>query len=232
MARNVALIASERGNAGVAPTRILAGSEDIRAGIRALRRKCSIVRRMHDLTGDPPSRRREPGFAGLARIIVAQQVSVASAEAIWARLAGLVEPMTATGVAARSDDELRAAGLSRPKVRTLRAITSAVIHDALRFDAFEAVPDAEVRETLMAISGVGPWTADIFLMFCLGRSDAFAAGDLALQEAARLAFDLDHRPSGQELLVIAERWRPWRSVAALQLWSYYRHMKQRDGVTS
>jgi len=213
-------------------TRLIVAESDIRDGIKALRRKCAYIRRMHDLAGDPPLRRREPGFEGLARIIVAQQLSVASANAIWNRFAAVVEPMQATIVLAKADDELRAAGLSRPKIRTLRAISTAVAHEGLRFDKFEKASEETVHEALTRVSGVGPWTADIFLMFCLGRSDAFAAGDLALQEAVRIAFELESRPNAAELLEIAERWRPWRGVAARLLWGYYKAVKQREGVTN
>ena len=213
-------------------TRLIIADKDIREGIRALRRKCAYVRRMHDLAGDPPLRRREPGFEGLARIVVAQQLSVASANAIWNRFAAMVEPMHAAVVLAKTDDELRTAGLSRPKIRTLRAISAAVAHEGLRFDMFEEASEEAVHQALTRVSGVGPWTADIFLMFCLGRSDAFAAGDLALQEAVRIAFDLESRPSAAELLEIADRWRPWRGVAARLLWGYYKAVKDRECLTN
>jgi DNA-3-methyladenine glycosylase II len=214
-----------------AQPRLIVADEDIRAGVRALRRKCQVIRRMHDLAGDPPLRRREAGFEGLARIVVAQQVSVASANAIWARFAACVEPMAAAGVSARSDEELRAAGLSRPKIKTLRAISAAAHSGELRFDTFDDADEAEVHAALTRVSGIGPWTADVFLLFCLGRADAFAAGDLALQEAARIAFALDGRPNQSELLALADRWRPWRGVAARLLWAYYKAVKDRQGVT-
>jgi DNA-3-methyladenine glycosylase II len=211
--------------------RSIAADADIRDGINALRRTCARIRHMHDLAGDPPLRRREAGFEGLARIVVAQQVSVASANAIWGRFAALVQPMDAPVVLAKTDDELRGAGLSRPKVRTLRAISIAVVHDGLTLANFDSASDEAVHDVLTRISGIGPWTADVFLLFCLGRADAFAAGDLALQEAARIAFELEARPNAAELLEIAERWRPWRGVAARMLWGYYKAVKERDGVT-
>lgn len=214
------------------PARIIAADADIAEGIRALRRKCVFIRQMHDIAGDPPLRRREPGFEGLARIVVSQQLSVASANAIWTRFAAVVDPMEAAVVLARSDDDLRLAGLSRPKIRTLRAISAAVVEHGLRFDGFDSATEEAVHEALTAVSGVGPWTADIFLMFCLGRADAFAAGDLALQEAVRIAFALEQRPNAVELAEIAERWRPWRGVAAQLLWAYYKAVKQREGVTN
>lgn len=211
--------------------RIIVAKSDISEGIQALRRKCAFVCRMHDLTGDPPLRRREASFEGLAQIIISQQVSVASADAIWARFAAAVQPMTAQKVLLTSDETLQSAGLSRPKIRTLRAISTAIVNEGLALDRFATESEDAIRAVLTAVSGIGPWTTDVFLLLCVGHADAFAAGDLALQEAARMAFELESRPNAQELLVIAERWRPWRGVAARLLWDYYRIAKLREGIT-
>lgn len=209
---------------------VIENEADIRKGVKALRRKCSYLRAMHDLAGDPPLRRRQPGFEGLARIVVGQQVSVASANAIWARFERTVQPVSAHALLGLDDDALRGAGLSRPKIRTLRAISQSV-GEGLDLERLGGMSDAEVHDALTAISGIGPWTADIFLMFCLGRSDAFAAGDLALQVAAQIGMGLEQRPTAEELLEIAERWRPWRGVAARVLWHYYKVAKAaRSGV--
>lgn len=177
------------------------------------------------LVGDLPLRREEDGFAALLRAIVGQQVSVASARAIWARLeaAGLTE---AAAMAVATDDDLRAVGLSRQKARYGRALAAAGID----FDALRTRPDAEVVATLVAVPGIGVWTAEIYAMFALGRADVFAPGDLALQEAARVLFGLEKRPTEKGLRVMAEAWSPWRSVAARVLWAYYRVAKERDGV--
>lgn len=201
---------------------------DLREGIRALRRKCPHLRRAHDRAGDPPLRRHAPGFEGLARIVVGQQLSIASAEAIWARVRAAVRPMGAKALLALSDDELRQAGLSRGKVKTLRAMSEA-IEAGLDLTQLAAAPEEVVHDTLTALPGIGPWSADIFLLFCLGRADAFAAGDLALQTAAANAMRLSRRPSREELLAIAEHWRPWRGVAAHMLWAYYKvPLERRD----
>lgn len=205
----------------VKPSRIIETDADLREGIRALRRKCPHLRRVHDRAGDPPLRRHPPGFEGLARIIVGQQLSIASAQAIWNRVQAAVRPMSAKAFLALSDDELRRAGLSRGKVKTLRAMSEA-IEAGLDLTELAAEPEDVVHETLTALPGIGPWSADIFLLFCLGRADAFAAGDLALQTAAANALKLAQRPSREELLEIAERWRPWRGVAAHLLWAYYK----------
>ena len=208
------------------PISVIATDADVAAGVTALRRKCPVFRRMHAVAGIPPLRRRPAGFEGLARIIVGQQLSVASASAIWTRTAVAVQPFEATVLLTMSDADLRGVGLSASKVRTLRAIAAAVAVDGLDLEALDPLDDAAVHAALTGISGIGPWTADIFLMFCLGRADAFATGDLALQVAAQWALDLEARPSPAELIAIAERWRPWRSIAARMLWSYYAAVKK------
>lgn len=177
------------------------------------------------LVGPLPLRREPDGFAALLRAIVGQQVSVASARAIWARLegAGLTG---AEAMARASDEELRAAGLSRQKARYGRALAQAGID----FNALRGVPDAEVVRTLVAVPGIGVWTAEIYAMFALGRADVFAPGDLALQEAARMLFGLPARPTDKALRAMAEAWSPWRSVAARVLWAYYRLAREREGV--
>ncbi|HEX2841620.1 DNA-3-methyladenine glycosylase 2 family protein [Hyphomicrobium sp.] len=194
---------------------------DIRAGAIALRKVCPSMRRIHDLVGDPPLRRNASGFVGLAQVVVGQQLSIASAAAIWKRVVVAVDPFDAPTLLAQSDATLRGAGLSQGKVRTLRAAAEAVRSGALRLD--ERQSDETLREALLGITGIGPWTADIYTMFCLGHADGFAPGDLALQIAAQRALDLDCRPSAQDLVEIAERWRPWRGVAARLLWAFYVH---------
>ena len=197
---------------------------DIRAGARALRKLCPVMRRVHDLVGDPPLRRNADGFVGLAQVVVSQQLSAASAGAIWKRTALVVDPFDAPTLLAQDIGMLRAAGLSQGKAATLRAAAEAVVSGALVFEA----RDAALREMLLNIRGIGPWTADIYTLFCLGDADGFASGDLALQVAVQRAFRLDGRPTAIELAEIAERWRPWRGVAARLLWSFYAH---RDGAS-
>lgn len=201
--------------------------EDIRRGIRVLRRKCQIMRLVHDVCGDPPVRRRPGGFEGLAQIVVSQQLSAASAGAIWKRCCSTIQPFTAACVLAASEGTLRSAGLSGPKMRTLRAIADAVKNQGLDVTRFEDATEEDIHAALTSVSGIGPWTADIFIMFCLGRADAFAAGDLALQLAAQRALGLGQRPTAFELAEIARRWRPWRGVAARLLWAYYAAGKAR-----
>jgi DNA-3-methyladenine glycosylase II len=210
--------------------RIIESDNDIRDGVRALRRKCAIMRRVHDTAGHPPLRRRPAGFEGLARIIVGQQLSVASASAIWARTEIVCKPFEPTVLMALKDRQLAKAGLSRPKIRTLRAISEACAN-GLDLAKLEHASDEEVHAALTELTGIGPWTADIYIMFCLGRADGWAPGDLALQVAAQRALDLAERPGKEEMLELAERWRPWRGVAARLLWAYYAALKaQRAAV--
>lgn len=178
----------------------------------------------------PALRKREPGFAALAWIVVGQQVSVASAAAIWARVQARLGSVTAETVAGADAALLKSAGLSAPKIRTLRALSEAIVSGTLALDALADRPADEAHAALTAVKGIGPWTADIYLLFCLGHPDAFPAGDLAVQEAARLAYALDARPTAKALEGMAERWRPWRGAAAKVLWAYYRIAKQREGV--
>ncbi|WP_343080081.1 DNA-3-methyladenine glycosylase 2 family protein [Ostreiculturibacter nitratireducens] len=206
--------------------RIIRTDADVAEGADWLAKREPLFARALTVTGPLPLRRRDDGFGALLDAIVSQQVSVASARAILARLeaAGLDRP---EAVASSGEEALRACGLSRPKARYVRALSEAGIDYA----ALRQAPDVEVIATLVAVPGVGRWTAEIYAMFALGRADVFAAGDLALQEAARLLFDLPTRPRDAELRRLAEPWSPWRAVAARALWAYYRAAKNREGVT-
>lgn len=173
-----------------------------------------------------PLRLRPDGFAELLSAIISQQVSVASANAIWARMseAGMTDP---DYVARASEDDLRDCGLSRQKIRYSLALAGAGID----YVALRDAPTEAVIATLTKVPGIGLWTAEIYAMFSLGRADVFAPGDLALQEAARVLFDLDARPTEKALRTMAEDWSPWRAVAARLLWAYYRQLKNREGIS-
>jgi DNA-3-methyladenine glycosylase II len=175
--------------------------------------------------GPIPLRRRAGGHDALLSAIVSQQISVAAAAGIWARVqaAGAETP---GGLRALDDDALRACGLSRPKVRYARALAEA----DLDYEALAGMPDAEAAAALIALPGIGPWTAEIYLMFSLGRADVFAPGDLALQESARMLFELEDRPKPKAFAAMAEDWAPWRAVAARVLWAWYRVAKGREGI--
>ena len=182
------------------------------------------------VAGLPPLRRRAGGFAGLASIIVAQQLSTASASAIWGRMSAKFEPLHPTAVRRARATTLQRIGLSAAKIKTLKAIAAAMEQGVIDLDALAHKPAEEAHAALTALHGVGPWTADIYLLFCLGHADAWPAGDLALQEAMRLAFGLSARPTTKEMGALAELWRPRRGAAACLLWTYYRAMKGREAA--
>ncbi|MEL6101336.1 MAG: DNA-3-methyladenine glycosylase 2 family protein [Pseudomonadota bacterium] len=176
-------------------------------------------------TGPLPLRRQPDGFAQLLSAIVSQQVSTASAAAIWDRIAG-AGLVNEAAVRIATEDDLRAVGLSRQKISYAKALAEAGIDYA----ALRAAPDTDIVATLTAVKGIGVWTAEIYAMFSLGRPDVFAPGDLALQEATRILFDLDERPKEKALREMARDWSPWRAVAARLLFAYYRVAKGREGM--
>ena len=177
------------------------------------------------LTGPPPLRRWPDGFGALLNAIAGQQISVASAAAVLDRLraAGLTEPEP---ILQAGEEGLRANGLTRQKAAYVHALARA----GLDYAALRRAPDEDVIQILIAQKGIGRWTAEIYAMFALGRADVIAAGDLAIQEAARAIFDLPTRPSDPEMREMAKAWSPWRAVAARLLWAYYQHDKSREGV--
>lgn len=208
----------------------LDSDEALQQGLTALAAQDPVMARLIGAGAVPPLRQRPPGFEGLAGIIVSQQLSTASANAIWTRVMGSFPDLSPERIAAASDEALREVGLSAPKIRTLRAIAAAMAEGALRLNGLQDRPADEAYAMLTAVRGIGPWTADIYLLFCLGHADACPAGDLALQEAARLAYGLASRPREKEFLALAERWRPWRGVAAKVLWAFYKIAKTREGA--
>jgi DNA-3-methyladenine glycosylase II len=180
--------------------------------------------------GQPSLRRRPAGFPGLCAIVVSQQLSTSSARAIWGRLQAAFDPFHHDEVRRARAPKLARLGLSKPKIKTLKAIGTAMSKGAIDLDTVGRMEADVAHNALVALHGIGPWTADIYLLFCLGHADAFPAGDLALQEAARLAFGLQTRPSATEMIKLAEAWRPYRGVAAHLLWAYYAAIKRRDPV--
>ncbi|MEP9353030.1 DNA-3-methyladenine glycosylase 2 family protein [Xanthobacter sp. KR7-65] len=183
------------------------------------------------VAGRPALRRREPGFAGLCAVVVAQQLSVASARAITARLeATLGGVPTVEAMLAAPVERLRAAGLSAPKIRTLTGIARALDAGEVDLDALARMPADAAADVMTRLPGIGLWTADIYLLFCLGRADAFPHGDLALQVALGDGFALGGRCTPQGLKAVAEDWRPLRGVAAHLLWAYYGARRSRLGA--
>ena len=180
--------------------------------------------------GTPAPRINPPGFAGIAKVVCGQQLSVASAQAIWSRfelLGGALEPSSYLEL---DEATVRSTGFSGGKFRTLRVIAEAVVAGELDFAHLETLPAEAAVEYLVAHKGIGPWTAEVYLMFCAQHPDVFPAGDLALLKAAQSGLGLEQRPSIKEMVVIAKNWAPHRSAAALLLWRLFAVEKQRDGV--
>ncbi|WP_201835148.1 DNA-3-methyladenine glycosylase family protein [Microvirga zambiensis] len=202
----------------------------LKRGLDALTEADPVMARLAASGIMPQLRKRPPGFEGLAWIVVGQQVSTASATAIWNRLRQRLEPATPEALLRLSDEDLRMAGLSAGKIRTLRAVATEIAEERLPLDRLHDLPADEAHNLLTRVKGIGPWTADVYLLFCLGHPDAFPSGDLAVQEAARLAYGLEQRPDAKALTALAESWRPWRGVAAKVLWAYYRAVKAREGA--
>ncbi|HMN38179.1 MAG TPA: DNA-3-methyladenine glycosylase 2 family protein [Hyphomicrobium sp.] len=208
-------------NSAPRPHAVLCGEAELRDAISALTRQCRVMRAIHARTGTPPLRDFSADFGGLAKIVVGQQLSAGSAAAIWARLSQAVRPFKPARVLAMSDEDLRAPGLSAAKIRTLRAAAQAVAARRIVFSRLNALPDDEVVAALTKVHGIGPWTAEIYLLFALRRADAFPVGDLALQLAVQRVMKLDAQPTSAQLGDVSQRWRPWRGAAARLLWADY-----------
>lgn len=194
---------------------------DLAEALTALSGLCPLMAATFAELGAPPLRRRPPGFAGLVQIVVFQQISLDAARAIWSRLEQAFGEPTPGVIRAAGEEGLRAVGLSRPKVRTLEAMAEAVLSGSLDLESLGDLPADEAHAALCAVKGIGPWTADVYLLSCLGHPDAWPAGDVALQAAAGDLLGLPVRPTAKEMGPLAERWRPWRAVAARLLWAHY-----------
>jgi DNA-3-methyladenine glycosylase II len=199
--------------------------DDLDAALRALVERDARLKPVLEMTGHAPLRRRAPGFAGLASTICGQQVSTFAAAAIWARMVAAYDELHHTHIHAARTDRLRRFGLSAAKIKTLKFIAREIAEGRLDLETLAERPADEAHDTLTALHGIGPWTADIYLLFCLGHGDAWPAGDLAVQEAIRIGLGLKSRPTVKEMAVIGEAWRPWRGAAAHLFWAYYKVVK-------
>ena len=174
-----------------------------------------------DAFGEPPMWEREPGFPTLIHIILEQQVSLASAQAAFDRLCLVVSPLTPSGVLALNDETMKTIGFSRQKARYVRRLSKAILDGSLELEELEKVDEDTIRGTLLSLDGVGPWTADIYLLMAMLRPDVWPTGDLALAAALQKLKGLHSRPDIAAMNEFAERWRPWRAVAARVLWHFY-----------
>ena len=211
-------------------TNFLRSDADLQAGLAQLIAADPRLVPIVQTAGAFALRRREAGFAGLCSIVCGQQLSTASAAAIRERLFAAFDPFHHDTVRKARTDKLKRLGLSAPKIKAIREIGKALARKHIDLERVGDMDADQAHAALTALHGIGPWSADIYLLFCLGHSDAFPAGDLALQESARLAFNLRRRPDAKALTKMAEAWRPWRGVAAHLLWAYYHAVKKRDVV--
>src|ERR1700690_1589423 len=203
---------------------------DLDRAIHALVEQDPRLQPVLKLTGMPALRRREPGYAGLAQIVCGQQLSTASASAIWARLSAAFDPFDHDAIRRARADRLGRLGLSAAKIKTLKNLAREIAAERLNLDVLANEDADAAHHTLVSLHGIGPWTADVYLLFCLGHGDAWPAGDLAVQEAVKIGLGLKTRPTVKEMAPLAEPWRPMRGAAAHLWWSYYRAIKKRDGV--
>jgi DNA-3-methyladenine glycosylase II len=190
-------------------------------GVRALSKIDEDLARVVREHGAPPMWEREPGFPALVLTILEQKISLDSARAVFNRLLALAPSLTPRALLDISDDSLRLAGFSRQKALYCKLAARSIVEGRLDLDALESLDDDEARASLVSLKGVGPWTAEVYLLRCLNRPDAWPSGDLALQIAAREVKRLATRPTSSELDALAEAWRPLRAVAARILWSHY-----------
>jgi DNA-3-methyladenine glycosylase II len=206
-------------------TRIIASEADIAEAVAELCAREARFATLLTRNGHPPLRRAESGLPGLLRIVVDQMISLKAADAIWLRVEHALAPFDPDTILRRREETLMKLGLSRAKARSFRAIAKAVRDQICPISELHRLNDAEAMESLCAITGIGPWTAEIYLLSCLGRADVWPAGDIALQAAVQSAFELPRRPTPKETIALAEPWRPWRAVAARMLWSHYREVR-------
>jgi len=204
--------------------------DHIAEGLEALCVADQRLRTVREVAGDVPLRLVRPGFTSLVSIIVSQQVSRASADAILGRFLKIVDPLTPANLLAADETVFREAGFSRPKQKAVLATAVAAAHDGLDLEALCLLDAEEAMARLTAVHGIGRWTAEIYLLFAAGHPDIFPARDVALQSAVGQALGMEGRPNEKTLIRVAESWTPWRGVAARLFWSYYRAMRGREAV--
>ena len=203
---------------------------DLESAVHALVKQDPRLKPVFEVAGMPALRRREPGYAGLAAIVCGQQLSTASAAAIWARLTAAFDPFHHDTLRRTRADRLGRLGLSAAKIKTLKGLAREIAAERLNLDVLANEDADAAHNTLTSLHGIGPWTADVYLLFCLGHGDAWPAGDLAVQEAVKIGLGLKTRPTAKEMAPLAEPWRPLRGAAAHLWWAYYRALKKREGV--
>ena len=202
--------------------------DDLAAGAEALFELDPRFRVLHEQNGLPRLRRREGGLAGLAHIVVGQLISTKAANSIWARVETALSPFDVARISEMQVSDLASHGLTRAKATAIINAARAEHEGAFSFELLAGLDDDGAAAELKKLRGVGQWTADIYLVTCLGRCDAWPAGDLAVRVGVQLFEQLGDVPSIADMPVHAERWRPWRAVAACYLWGLYASNRQRE----
>jgi DNA-3-methyladenine glycosylase II len=210
----------------------LASQSDLDDAIHVLVKQDPRLRPILDRTGLPALRQRQPGFEGLAAIVCGQQLSTASASAIWGRLTAAFDPFHHDAIRKARADRLGRLGLSAAKITTLKELAREIAADRLNLDVLAEEDADAAHATLVRHRGIGPWTADVYLLFCLGHGDAWPAGDIAIQEAIKVGLGLTTRPTVKQMAPLAEPWRPLRGAAAHLWWAYYKVIKKREGIVA
>lgn len=206
------------------------GPDTLKQGCAELAASDSALANAYEAIGVPVWRSGTSEFATLARMIAFQQISTRAGATIWGRVEELCPEMTAATILAADDEALRGCGLSRPKVRYLKAIATDETSGALDFSRLQSAPIADARRELTAVKGIGPWTAEVFLLYTAGHLDAFPPGDVGLMEAYRLLADQDQRMEAKAFSAHAENWAPWRGVATHLLWGWINAARERDNA--
>lgn len=206
------------------PTRLKTHA-DIAAHIEALVARDPLLAKAYALGGVPPKRLAAGGFKALVKIVVHQQVSLASAAAIFTRVENGLEEVSVSKVLVVGETGLLELGLTRAKARSVHRIATLINEKAFSFQRLARMPDAQAQAALEALPGIGPWSAQIYLLTHMGRADIFPAGDLALQEVVKVLGGLPIRPDADGLQAIAAGWQPSRAVAARLLWVAYPKIK-------
>lgn len=205
-------------------------ARDVELGLAALAALDPRLAKAIDLAGPVPLRRKPPGFPALAEIILSQMVSKASARALWTKLEAAAGDISPEAILKLTPEAHRLAGLSKAKSETLCRVSAAVLAGDLDLEGLCRVDGHQAITSMTAIKGVGPWTAEVYLLFCAGHPDVFPAGDVALQNAAAHVLGLEARPHSKALYRLTEQWSPWRGVAARLFWAYYASVMRRDAT--
>lgn len=200
---------------------IYKNEKDLTAALTHLSQKDKKLAAAFEKYGTPPLRKRIGGFAGMAQILVSQQVSTAAAATIFNRFEEAMGALLPENLLALDEATLSGVGISRPKQRYLRILAENVVSGDLDFKKLDRADNQTIYDTLVSMTGIGPWSAECYLLFVLRRADMFPAGDLALQHGVRIMYGMDDKPSAEALADFAQRWQPYRGAAARLLWSFY-----------